>query len=59
MPFITEELWQQLADRADGETIMYAPTPKGGDADKAFTDAFAMAADAIMKRPERKADAKA
>ncbi len=28
MPFITEELWQHLADRAEGESIMYAPSPK-------------------------------
>lgn len=28
MPFITEELWQHLAERTDGESIMYAETPK-------------------------------
>lgn len=28
MPFITEELWQHLEERADGESIMYAPTPQ-------------------------------
>ncbi len=28
MPFITEELWQHLAERADGESIMYAPLPE-------------------------------
>ena len=28
MPFITEELWQHLAARADGESIMYAEMPK-------------------------------
>lgn len=28
MPFITEELWQHLADRADGESIMYAQMPQ-------------------------------
>ena len=27
MPFITEELWQNLADRAEGETINYAKWP--------------------------------
>ncbi|MCM1029686.1 MAG: valine--tRNA ligase [Pseudoflavonifractor sp.] len=27
MPFITEELWQHLADRREGESIMYASTP--------------------------------
>ena len=25
MPFITEELWQNMAERRDGESIMYAP----------------------------------
>lgn len=28
MPFITEELWQQLAERKPGESIMYAQLPK-------------------------------
>ena len=28
MPFITEELWQNLAERRDGESIMYAPLPQ-------------------------------
>ena len=33
MPFITEELWQHLAQRADGESIMYAQLPKAGEVD--------------------------
>ncbi len=35
MPFITEELWQHLAQRAAGESIMYAPVAKAAafDAD--------------------------
>lgn len=33
MPFITEELWQNLAARRDGESIMYAPVPEGNGAD--------------------------
>jgi valyl-tRNA synthetase len=28
MPFITEELWQSLKERADKESIMFAPIPK-------------------------------
>jgi valyl-tRNA synthetase len=28
MPFITEELWQNLSERKDGETIMLQPMPK-------------------------------
>ncbi len=35
MPFITEELWQHIAERRDGESIMYAPTPVGGKVDDA------------------------
>ena len=33
MPFITEELWQNLAERKEGESIMYAPMPEAGDVD--------------------------
>ena len=35
MPFITEELWQHLAERADGESIMYASLPEAGTPDAA------------------------
>lgn len=28
MPFITEELWQHIAERKEGESIMYAQLPK-------------------------------
>lgn len=34
MPFITEELWQQLADRREGESIMYARTPESCEIDE-------------------------
>ncbi len=33
MPFITEELWQHLAERKAGESIMYAKMPVGTEAD--------------------------
>jgi valyl-tRNA synthetase len=33
MPFITEELWQHLAERKDGESIMYAQMPVAGNVD--------------------------
>lgn len=33
MPFITEELWQHLTERREGESIMYAPTPAAGEVD--------------------------
>ena len=34
MPFITEELWQHVAPRREGESIMYAPTPEAGEVDE-------------------------
>jgi valyl-tRNA synthetase len=33
MPFITEELWQHIAERAEGESIMYAKMPEAGAID--------------------------
>ena len=33
MPFITEELWQHLADRREGESIMYADMPRASVTD--------------------------
>ncbi len=33
MPFITEELWQHLCERRDGESIMYASTPEATPVD--------------------------
>lgn len=33
MPFITEELWQHLAERKEGESIMYAIIPQPGNID--------------------------
>ncbi|MCH5222251.1 MAG: valine--tRNA ligase [Muribaculaceae bacterium] len=36
MPFITEELWQHLEERTEGESIMYAAQPKTGVSDKAL-----------------------
>ena len=38
MPFITEELWQNLADRKDGESIMVAPLNSSLEAGKVAAD---------------------
>lgn len=38
MPFITEELWQHLAPRKDGESIMYARLPKPEHVNAALID---------------------
>lgn len=40
MPFITEELWQHLEERADGESIMYARMPESGKIDRDILKAF-------------------
>ena len=47
MPFITEELWQHLADRRPGESIMYAPMPEVQEADTALLDAMAVAQEVV------------
>ncbi len=47
MPFITEELWQDIAERKEGETIMYAPTPKAQPYDPAILENFGLAAEAV------------
>ena len=41
MPFITEELWQHLAERKEGESIMYARIPEPEPVDAALLKAMA------------------
>ena len=36
MPFITEELWQHISERAEGESIMYARIPEPGEVNAAL-----------------------
>ncbi len=40
MPFITEELWQHLAERKKGESVMYAQLPEPRDADARLISDF-------------------
>ena len=47
MPFITEELWQDIAPRQEGETILFAPTPKAMSFDPAVLESFARAMEAV------------
>ena len=47
MPFVTEEIWQDLAPRADGESIMYAPMPKAEEVNEALLARFALATEVI------------
>ena len=48
MPFITEELWQAMEPRREGETIMFQRTPKAGPYDAAFLARFEQAREAII-----------
>ena len=47
MPFVTEEIWQDLAERKAGESIMYAPMPKAEQVDEALLARFELAKEAI------------
>ncbi len=38
MPFITEELWQHVAEHREGESIMYAAMPKASTVDRQAVD---------------------
>ena len=40
MPFITEEIWQMLEERAKGESIMVSTLPKASQYDSRITEAF-------------------
>ena len=57
MPFITEELWQHLAPRQDGESIMNALLPRQGEIDgdciKAMNDAKEIIASVRNIRQQR------
>ncbi|MFZ5431145.1 MAG: valine--tRNA ligase [Bacteroidota bacterium] len=47
MPFITEEIWQMLTDRKEGESIMVSPMPEIMPFDKALIDAFENVKEAV------------
>ncbi len=48
MPFITEELWQNLVERAEGETIMLKEMPKSTGYSDELLKEFEIAFSAIM-----------
>ena len=48
MPFITEELWQAMEERAEGATIMFQGTPKAGAYDEKFLAEFEVAREAVI-----------
>jgi valyl-tRNA synthetase len=47
MPFITEEIWQRLAERKEGESIMIERMPESGKFNKDFTEGFEFAREII------------
>ncbi len=48
MPFITEELWQNIEDRKKGETIMLQQMPISAGHDKALISAFDKAIETVV-----------
>jgi valyl-tRNA synthetase len=48
MPFITEEIWQILAERETGESIMLSRQPEPTAYDQTLIDKFVFAEDVIM-----------
>ena len=47
MPFITEELWQNMEERKDGESIMFAKSPSVAEYDRTYLEWFEMAEEAV------------
>ena len=47
MPFVTEEIWQDLAPRTAGESIMYAPMPTAEEADEQMLARFTLVMEAV------------
>ena len=48
MPFITEELWQAIEPRNDGDSIMIAPMPRGGEINERIISQFETAKEIIV-----------
>ena len=47
MPFITEELWQHIFDRKDGESLMVSPISMSTEVDEAFVQQFEVVKEVI------------
>ena len=47
MPFVTEEIWQDLAERKEGESICVAAMPKAEKADEVALARFILAQDVV------------
>ncbi len=47
MPFITEELWQHIIDRKDGESLMVSPISMSAEVDEEFVQQFEVVKEVI------------
>ena len=47
MPFITEELWQHIVDRKDGESLMVSPISMSAEVDEALVQQFEVVKEVI------------
>ena len=47
MPFVTEEIWQDLAERKEGESICVASMPKAQEADEVALARFALVQEVV------------
>lgn len=47
MPFITEEIWQMISERMDGESIMISPMPKARKYDRELLARFETARETV------------
>ena len=47
MPFITEEIWQDVAPRSEGESLMLTVAPAAGEPDERLIAEFALVQEAI------------
>jgi len=56
MPFITEEIWQSISERKEGETISFADFPKAGNFDSAMLQNFENTKEVISSIRKVKAD---
>lgn len=48
IPFITEELWQNISRRAEGESIMLSQMPVSGEYDKQYINSFNLVRSSIV-----------
>jgi valyl-tRNA synthetase len=48
MPFITEEIWQHLGERSNGESIMVAAVPEAAEVDQDIISRFDFASEVII-----------